>query len=279
MIEQREPVATVGFIDAYCQAYRGLFGDVRNFEVFKFLHVGMLSELPRKTLPAIAKLVGLKDGQRLDHFLRDGVWEVEQLRTARLRLLQHTIGQRRIVLCIDETGDVKKGKATDYVAKQYIGNIGQTANGIGSVNAYAVVDKLTYPLLFKIFKPKSRLKADDEYKTKPQLASEILREVKALGFRVELVLADSLDGESGDIISTIKQLGWSYIVAIRSHHGVLVAPGQRVRYNRWRAYDQPLCERPSERRHIREIIFGQRRLTRYFQITKGATGHPRNNSF
>lgn len=55
-------------------------------------------------------------------------------------------------------------------------------------------------MLFKIFKPKSRFKADDEYKTKPQLAIEILQEVKALGFQVELVLADSLYGESGDVI-------------------------------------------------------------------------------
>lgn len=274
MIEQREPAPTVGFIDQYCQVYRSLFADVRSFEGFKVLHVGMLSELPRKTLPAIAKLVGLQNAQSLHHFLRDGVWSVEQLRATRLRLIQHSIGQSGIVLCIDETGDVKKGQATDYVAKQYIGNIGQTANGIVSVNAYAVVDQLTYPLLFKIFKPKSRLKADDQYKTKPQLAIEILREVKALGFQVELVLADSLYGESGEVIRTIEQLGWSYIVAIRSNHGVLVGPGQRVRYNRWRAYDQPLVGHSAERRHIREIIFGHQRSTRYFQITKGATDNP-----
>lgn len=66
--------------------------------------------------------------------------------------------------------------------------------------------------MFKIFKPKSRLKADDEYKTKPQLAVEILQAVKALGFEVELVLAHSLYGESGDGINTIEQFGWSYIL-------------------------------------------------------------------
>jgi len=131
-----------------------------------------------------------------------------------------------------------------------------------------VVDKLTYPLLFKSFKPKSRLKPDDSYKTKPQLAIEILQEVKALGFEVELVLAGSLYGESGDVINTIEQFGWSYIVALRSNHGVLVGPGQRVRYNRWRAYDQAQVGHPTERRHIREIIFGARRKTRYCQITK-----------
>lgn len=108
--------------------------------------------------------------------------------------MQHTIGQRRIVLCIEETGDVKKGKATNYIANVLLGNSRQTANGIVSVKAYAVVDKLTYQLMFKIFKPKSRLKADDKYKTKPQLAIEILQEVKARGFEVELGLADTMQG-------------------------------------------------------------------------------------
>jgi SRSO17 transposase len=35
----------------------------------------------------------------------------------RLRLIKATIGDEPIILCIDETGDEKKGKATDYVAK------------------------------------------------------------------------------------------------------------------------------------------------------------------
>src|SRR4028118_1406545 len=100
--------------------------------------------------------------------------------------------QHNLVLCIDETGDVKKGQATDYVARQYIGNLGKTGNGIVSVNAYALVNGLTYPLLFKIFKPRHRLKAGDEYKTKPQLAVELLKELRAYGFTIELVLADSL---------------------------------------------------------------------------------------
>lgn len=77
-------------------------------------------------------------------------------------------------MCIDETGDEKKGKATDDVAKQYIGNLGRTANGIVSVNAYAIVNNITYPLSFKIFKPRHRLQAGDIYKTKPQLAEEII---------------------------------------------------------------------------------------------------------
>ena len=68
---RRQAVNTVAFIDNYCQHYSHLFEDVRHFEAFKFLHLGMLSEMPRKSLPEIAKIVGLKDSQSLHHFWRD----------------------------------------------------------------------------------------------------------------------------------------------------------------------------------------------------------------
>ena len=77
------------------------------------------------------------------------------------------------MFCIDETADRKKGKTTDYVAHQYIGNLGKLANAIVSVNAYGVLDHITFPLLFKVFKPKTRLQSGEGYKTKPELAVEI----------------------------------------------------------------------------------------------------------
>lgn len=274
MVEPRAAVSTVAFVDEYCQTYRNLFSDVRNFEAFKFLHLGVISEIKRKSLPAIARTVGLKDGQELHHFLRDTPWNVNKFREMRLWLIKVTIGEQPIILCLDETGDEKKGNATDYIAKQYIGNLGRTANGIVSVNAYAVVDNITYPLIFKIFKPRTQLQAGDVYKTKPQLAEEVIRELQEFGFNIELVLADSLYGESGNVIRVLEELKLDFIVAIRSNHGVLVGPGQRLRYNNWRPYQQNLSHRQPERRYIREIIFGKRRTVRYYEITKNDTKNP-----
>lgn len=279
MVLPQPAQASVTFIDDYCQHYRHLFREVRTFEAFKWLHLGVISELPRKSLPQIARAVGLKDGQALHHFLRDAPWQVAQLRLTRLRLIKQLIGNQPITLCIDETGDVKKGQATDYVAKQYIGNLGKTENGIVSVNAYALVNGLTYPLLFKIFKPRQRLNAGDEYKTKPQIAVEILQELKAYGFIIELVLADSLYGESGDVTGEISKQQLPYIVAIRSNHSVLMPKGWKVRYNRWHGYQQALSHRQSEQRWIREIIFGKPRKVRFFQITKGEVADPCGDSW
>ena len=84
------------------------------------------------------------------------------------------------------------GKTTDYVARQYIGNLGKIENGLVSVNAYGVLDELTFPLVFEVFKPQKRLKRGEPYKTKPQIAIELIHTLKQQGFHFEVVLADSL---------------------------------------------------------------------------------------
>lgn len=88
------------------------------------------------------------------------------------------------------------------------------------------------------------------------------------------MLADSLNRESGDVISILTQLKLHFIVAIRSNHPVWMMPGERLRYNRWRSYNQKLSHRQVEHRLIREIVFGKRRSLRYYQITKGTTPDP-----
>ncbi len=101
-----------------------------------------------------------------------------------------------ITVVIDETGDRKKGTKTDYVARQYLGSVGKIDKVIVSVNAYGVYENITFPLMFKVFKPKGTLKEGDTYKTKIELASEIVNELIEFGFKIELLLADSLYGEA-----------------------------------------------------------------------------------
>ena len=69
MSKARQAMPTVTFVDEYCRLYQDLFPDVRSFEHFTFLHIGMLSEIKRKTLPAIAKVAGDLDPQALHHFV------------------------------------------------------------------------------------------------------------------------------------------------------------------------------------------------------------------
>ena len=79
-----------------------------------------------------------------------------------------------MIVVIDETGDRKKGKKTDYVARQYLGSVGKVELLIVLVNAYGVYNNITFPLIVKVDKPKKTLKSEDKYKTKIQLAAEII---------------------------------------------------------------------------------------------------------
>lgn len=263
----RQAHATVTFIDEYCQQYQECFPDVRSFEQFTYLHVGMLSEIKRKTLPAIAKVVGTTDAQALHHFLANAPWSVDAVRERRLHLIHHALHERPFTLCIDETGDEKKGHSTDYVAHQYIGNLGKLANGAVSVNAYGMLDNITFPLLFSIYKPQTRLHSEDTYTTKPALAVKIIEELQQRDFHFSVVLADSLYGESDQFITALERLHLTYVVALRSNHGVWLPKGATIRYTRWRPFARVFSNGTQQTRSICEVIYGKRQRIRYYQIT------------
>ena len=282
MVVPRLAKPTVRFIDDYCNLYASLFPEVRSFEAFKYLHVGMLSDNKRKSLPAIAKAVGLANEQSLHHFLTTSPWSVAELRCRRLELILESLKGRPLRLLIDETGDRKKGHTTAYVRRQYIGNLGKVENGLVAVTAYGLLGSMTYPLMFSVYKPKDRLEADDVYQSKPQIAAKMIRALTAMGFQFEFVLADSLYGESAShFLSVLNELKLDYIVAIRSNHGVWLPEGERVRYNRWRQFERVFTDGKREDRYIREIVFGKgkKRLIRYWEITTDPATLPANGTW
>jgi SRSO17 transposase len=101
MSASREARPTIRFVDEYCQLYERLFPEVRSFEAFKLLHLGLVSEIKRKSLPAIAKAVGLDNQQNLHHFLTESPWTTQQLRQKRLELILKVVNGRTLILLID----------------------------------------------------------------------------------------------------------------------------------------------------------------------------------
>ena len=107
-----------------------------------------------------------------------------ELKSRRLRRSLEALKGHKITVIIDETGDRKKGNKTDYVARQYLGSVGKIDRGIVSVNAYGLYQNITFPLLCKVFKPRGTLKEGDTYKTKIEIASEMIIELIAYGFKI-----------------------------------------------------------------------------------------------
>jgi SRSO17 transposase len=101
-----------------------------------------------------------------------------------------------------------------------------------------------------------------------------------MGFNFQLVLADSLYGESdANFISVLNKLQLNFVVAIPSNHGVWLPQGQSVRSNKWRKFDRVFSNDKQEVRWIREIIFGRPRPLRYWQVTTDTEQLPENSTW
>ena len=278
MSRPRTPQPTLAFIDEHCQAFRPAFEDVRSFEHFKALHVGLLSDLPRKSLPAIARFLGLPDAQGLHHMLTSERIATDEPRRLRTGLVRAAIGRRPLTLLVDETGDRKKGTTTDYVSRQYLGSLGKVDNGLVTVHVVALVGQVIFPLLFEVFKPEKRLKPGERHRSKIKIARALLDEVASWGPAVELVVADALYGEATDFMRTLRQHTWRYAVAVRSDHAVWLPAESEVYALPWQPVERHLADGQVEVRWAQEVVYGKAGTepgrVRYFVLTSDAETRP-----
>jgi len=121
---------------------------------------------------------------------------------------------------------------------------------------------MTVILTFEIYKPKNRLKEGDIYRSQPEIAVQMIRELRARGFEFSLVLADSLYGESeSNFLDCLEELKLEYVVAIRSNHGVGIFADEK----------KQVC-------YIREVIYGKPRSRQYWEITTNPETLPPNET-
>jgi hypothetical protein len=97
------------------------------------------------------------------------------------------------VLVVDDSGDRKAGNKTAHVARQYLDSLGKTDNGIVAVTSLWADERVCWPVDVVPYTPGSRLakgKRDPAFRTKPQLAVELVQAARKaqIGFRA--VVAD-----------------------------------------------------------------------------------------
>ena len=190
-----------GPLEEYAARFDDLFTHAAQRRGFRDYLAGLL--LPRdrnKTVTALAGAEPLVEAQeasvqRLQSFLSESVWDAEAVNARRLELAWADVEiapHKGGVLVIDETGDRKDGAKTAHVAHQYLGSVGQIANGIVSVTSLWADERAHYPLHVVPYTPAARLplgKKDPALCTKPQLAAGLVSRAQDLGvpFRAVVV--------------------------------------------------------------------------------------------
>ena len=220
-----------GPLEDYAERFDDLFGTLAQRRGLREYLTGLL--LPRDRNKALTALAGMEPivgaqgapAQRLQFFLSESAWEAEAVNARRLRILREdpkTAPHESGVLVIDETGDTKDGKKTDHVGYQYLGSVGRIANGIVSVSSVWADNRIYYPLHVEPYTPAKRLekgRGDPAFRTKPQIAVELVESARAASIPFRAVVADCLYGENADFEGAMWKAKVPYVLSLRPHKG------------------------------------------------------------
>jgi len=180
----------------------------------------VMSQIPKRNGWTIAAQAGDRAPDRTQRLLSRAVWDtvaamgvVRRFAVAGLDEAARKTGRRRglAVGAIDETGQVKGGSCTAGVKRQYLGCVGKVANGINTVHLAYVREGIGHALIgAREWIPAAHigdpvksavmgLPEDLAFRTKGQLAIDILAEAFADGVRLDFVCGDEVYGSCTEL--------------------------------------------------------------------------------
>ena len=240
MAHETSEIATAGRLEQYFGRIGAHLKDRRKKESFAMYAFGILGEGERKSAePIAARACGDPERtaalhQKLLYFLACSRWDDRAVRREAARYAVDAVQKREPITAwiIDDTGFLKQGNHSVGVQRQYTGSAGKIANcqigvslAVASASEQIAVD-------FELYLPESwtedaerrnetRVPDEVQFKTKPELALDMIKRAKQNGLPGNIVLADCAYGDSTDFRNTVRELGFDFAVGVQPSLGVV----------------------------------------------------------
>jgi SRSO17 transposase len=220
-------------LEKYFKTIGDILGNESRRGSFAIYGMGLLGDGERKSVEPIAARASPNPRetdamhQRLLHFAVDSRWSDREVRRAAAQYAISAMTQREPVEAwiIDDTGFLKQGTHSVGVQRQYTGSAGKITNCQLGVSLSIATRTEHVPIDFELYLPKSwanntarrreaRIPEDVTFKTKPQLALQMIRRAVEDGVPKGILLADTAYGTSGEFRAQIRSLGLHYAVGV-----------------------------------------------------------------
>ena len=216
----------------FCQDYSNYFisqGRNRVEHARQYL-TGLLGDIRRKNIERIGEKVEDVNYQSVHNFVSESSWNYGAL-TAQVAQDANKLlgGKDQSMLLIDETSFVKKGKHSVGVARQYCGCSGKIDNGqvsvlgaLGCAGDATLIDyRLYLPRIWtqdKTGLDKAKVPPDKrDFKTKAELAFDIIETAQNNGLEFNWVGMDSLYGSNAGLLEKLEAHKLNYVAQVRSN--------------------------------------------------------------
>jgi SRSO17 transposase len=185
---------------------------------------GLLMDGERKSIEPMASRLPDGDVQALQQFVNQSPWSSQEVRASLARKVEREFVPEAYWL-IDEVSFPKQGKHSVGVARQYCGALGKTANCQVAVTLDLGTEETSTPLDWALYlseqwitdplrRKKAGIPEEVTFKTKPELALDLIDEVKGWGLEDRLVLADSAYGDGYTFRQGLRSRTLEYVVQV-----------------------------------------------------------------
>jgi SRSO17 transposase len=208
----------------------------------------LASELPSRNGWSVAEQAGDRTPDRMQRLLNRASWdELAAMSLVRRHVVAGLDDAARrchrkllAVGALDETGQEKQGSCTAGVKRQYMGCAGRVANGINTVHLSYVREKTGHALIgARQWIPEEQvsdpvrslltgLPLDLVFRTKGQLAIDILADADADGLSFDFICGDEVYGSCTELREFLEDRGQAYVLRVASSFMLTFAAGMTV---------------------------------------------------
>ena len=185
---------------------------------------GLLMDGERKSIEPMATRLPDGDVQALQQFANQSPWSSEEVRASLARKVEREFVPEAYWL-IDEVSFPKQGNHSVGVARQYCGALGKTANCQVAVTLDLGTEESSTPLDWALYLPEEWIEdpvrrreagipEEIVFKTKTELALDVIDEVREWGLQDRLVLADSAYGATYEFRQGLRDRTLDYVVQV-----------------------------------------------------------------
>jgi SRSO17 transposase len=185
---------------------------------------GLLMDGERKSIEPMASRLADGDVQALQQFVNQSPWSSPKVRASLARKVEQEFVPEAYWL-IDDVSFPKQGLHSVGVSRQYCGALGKTANCQMAVTLDLGTEEASTPLNWALYLPEKWIQdpirrkeagipEEITFKTKPELALELIDEVKAWGLQNRLVLTDSGYGDIYEFRQGLRSRDLDYVVQV-----------------------------------------------------------------
>jgi SRSO17 transposase len=244
---------------------------------------GLLLDGERKSIEPMAARLPEGNVQALQQLIGQSPWPWAPVWERLARRMTAELAPDPVWV-LDDTGFPKQGRHSVGVERQYSGTLGKTANCQVAVSLHQVGPEESTILGWRLYLPESWIQNAERraeagipeavgFRTKWQLALELIDQALAWGLRGRVVLADTAYGEVTEFREGLEARGRPYVVGVPSPLGVWTQP-PRVHQLKARGRGRPPSvyhygeQRPPSVREVAEKARGWKQV-RWREGTKG----------